>query len=278
MSTSSSKRLLSEKKAFWEAEYQQRKQYASYFHFLDSLSLNRFHSKKNKNRYDDVAKKLEMEINAIPDEVLKHIYDDLVLQHRLETNFNHPSSGYSQTKFEIIAMKNIMKILEENPERFRNVVLLPNTTQNKIPIGSHVLDILLLGLSRRGTSATIIEVDDEETHRKKYRKDNYAYDEMNKLKIQVLPITNDLAQDIDFLRGLLYQLEPHETKDQILKGERVLRRIWCYTIASLMPLHRFSISLRTYGIKMNLEKILSHVAMEPNCPRKIKSEARRVLG
>jgi hypothetical protein len=201
----------------------------------------------------------------------------VVTKHRIDTNFSHPSSGYAQTKFEIIAMKNILKIFKEDPERYKNVLLLPNTSRHKLPIGSHVLDLLLLGISRRGTAATIIEVDDEETHRKKYRKNNHAYDEMNRLKIQVLPINNYQAQDIDFLRTTLTQLEPHKTKDQILKGERALRRIWCFTIASLMPLYQFIYNLRIYGIKMDLEKILFHVASRPHCPRKIKKEARRNL-
>jgi hypothetical protein len=96
---------------------------------------------------------------------------------------------------------------------------------------------------------------------------------MNGLKIQVLTISNEQALNLNFLRTILSQLEPHESKDQKLKGARLLRKLYCYTIGSLIPIWQLTHKLRDHGVKLDLELILSTLSQQPTCPRKIKTEA-----
>lgn len=264
---------LSDHKDFKEAETLKRKSPKCFFYFLESLTCNGL-TNKAKARYRKLEEKYDkLWIQLIPDEVLEKIYLKVCSDYQREQTLIHEYTGFSQTGSEKQALKTINTIFQSSAN-FKNVRTIPSLRQSrKMIIGGHIPDIILLGLTESGRGLIIIEIDGE-SHDRKTRKDTHYYEQMEKLGFFVYSIPNDRATDKAFIEALFTRFKPVHGKELAEKEKRALRRIWCYTIASLCSIEALKSYLAECDINMNLGFILAELGKLPECPARIKAEAK----
>jgi hypothetical protein len=253
----------------------------SFFYLLEDLTANKFYSKKTQERVRRIQEAYpKLKIESIPDNLLEELYSEINEWLRETAKMKYESSGYSQTSNEKIAIKLINEVLNEE-NSFDNVQIVPKSNElsghaciGKASIGTHVPDIILEGCSRKGSSMVILEIDDEEVHMNKSKKDETYYRNMENLGIHVYHVYNDQARNKDYLRKILGELTPHQSRDAKDKAQRCLRRIYCYTIGRNCTLENLEVWLKMKGIDIDLVQYFRMIVGLHTCPRRIIEEAK----
>jgi hypothetical protein len=233
-----------------------------------------------KKRRERLAGKEHLILPLIPDSALEEIYNLIRLEYYESLKKEYEDkSGFQITPYERTVINNIKSILASD-EKFNQTKLYPtdlSVESSKAIIGSYVPDAFITGLSIKGSSSIIIEIDGL-VHEYKPQKDMDYEEKMKEMGIFLIRITNEMAGDREYLKKVLYSC--HRGNSAALQKQtlRNWRRIWCYTIAYFWALPKLEEYVRVhYGLSLNLINELKNVIKISDYPRKMKRDAKKIL-